>query len=89
MLCMSCPRKPNSVGTDTARALTWGLERDRFLAVAERRNIAHMKESDPTVFERADYGRPYSTTTSYTTSAVWAWLVWQEDEPKMLVYTDV
>jgi hypothetical protein len=69
--------------------LTRGLERERFLAVAERRNVARMKESDPAVFEPADYGRPYSTTAGYTTSSVWAWLVWRKDEPEMLVYTDV
>lgn len=72
-----------------SRALTRGLERGRFLAVARPSSVVEMQRSDPTVFKPADYGRPYSTTTSYATSSVWAWLVWQEDKPGMLLYTDV
>jgi hypothetical protein len=73
------------------RALPHGPQREHFLAVAVPENIAHMKASDPTgtVFERADYGRSYSTTTSYAPSAVWTWLVFQEQLPKVLNYNDV
>jgi hypothetical protein len=71
------------------RALASGPKRDHFLAVATPENVASMKGSDPTVFERADYGRSYSTTSSYAPSAVWTWLVHREEEPKMLGYSDV
>ncbi|KAK4118402.1 hypothetical protein N657DRAFT_583706 [Parathielavia appendiculata] len=72
-----------------ALALASGPQRDHFLAVATPENVARMKSSDPTVFERADYGRSYSSTSSYAPSAVWTWLVRQEEEPKMLGYSDV
>ncbi|KAH6838668.1 hypothetical protein B0I37DRAFT_242671 [Chaetomium sp. MPI-CAGE-AT-0009] len=72
-----------------ALALTPGPERGRFLAVATPGSVASIKRSDPGVFERADYGRSYSTTASYAPSAAWAWLVCQEENAKMLVYTDV
>jgi hypothetical protein len=48
-----------------------------------------MKSADPTVFERADYGRSYSTTSSYAPSAAWAWLVARQEEPRMLTYNDI
>ncbi|KAL2257959.1 hypothetical protein VTK26DRAFT_8911 [Humicola hyalothermophila] len=74
-----------------ALALSRGPQREHFLAVAVPENVARMKASDPTgtVFERADYGRSYSTTTSYTPSAAWTWLVSADAEPKILTYTDV
>ncbi|KAL2161795.1 hypothetical protein VTH06DRAFT_7579 [Thermothelomyces fergusii] len=72
-----------------ALALAPGPERERFLAVATPESVARIKRADPSVFERADYGRSYATTTSYAPSAVWAWLVWRDEEPKMLGYNDV
>lgn len=73
------------------RALPKGPQREHFLAVATPENVANMKKSDHTgtIFERADYGRPYSTTTSYTPSAAWAWLVCDDEHPKMLGYNDI
>jgi len=49
-----------------------------------------MKASDSTgtVFMRADYGRSYSTLTSYTPGAVWTWLVCREESPGILGYND-
>ncbi|GAB1319830.1 Abscisic acid ABA receptor [Madurella fahalii] len=74
-----------------ALALHHGPEREHFLAVATPENVARMKSSDPTgsVFERADYGRSYSTLTSYAPCAAWTWLVYQTKEPKILGYNDV
>ncbi|KAL2128097.1 hypothetical protein VTI74DRAFT_9738 [Chaetomium olivicolor] len=74
-----------------ALALAAGPERQNFLAVATPENVASMKASDATgtVFERADYGRSYSTTSSYAPSAVWTWLLCKEEEPRMLLYSDV
>ncbi|KAL1843548.1 hypothetical protein VTJ49DRAFT_1141 [Mycothermus thermophilus] len=62
--------------------------REQFLAMATPDNVAKLK-LERGVFERADYGRSYSALTSYTPSAVWAWLVWKEDEPAMFAYSDV
>jgi hypothetical protein len=66
-----------------------GPQREHFLAVATPENVARMKSSDPGVFEQADYGRSYSTTTSYAPSAAWTWLVCREEGPAMLGYSDV
>ncbi|KAK4180229.1 hypothetical protein QBC36DRAFT_320683 [Triangularia setosa] len=68
-----------------------GPQRQHFLAVATPENVAHMKSSDPTgtVFERADYGRSYSTLTSYAPCAVWTWLVARETDPIIMGYNDV
>ncbi|KAK0665459.1 hypothetical protein QBC41DRAFT_12874 [Cercophora samala] len=74
-----------------ALCLPNGPLRQHFLAVATPENVAHMKSSDPTgtVFERADYGRSYSTLTSYAPCAVWTWLVAREPDPFILGYNDV
>ena len=48
-----------------------------------------MKGADPAVFERADYGRSYSTTASYAPSAAWTWLVCREEDAPLLGYSDV
>jgi len=74
-----------------ALCLPPGPERHHFLAIATPENIAHMKSNDPTgtVFERADYGRSYSTLTSYAPCAVWTWLMAQEEEPNILAYNDI
>ncbi|KAL2194708.1 hypothetical protein P885DRAFT_42426 [Corynascus similis CBS 632.67] len=72
-----------------ALALAPGPERERFLAVATPESVARMKCTDPAVFEPADYGRAYAATTSYAPSAAWAWLVWRDEEPRMLGYNDV
>ncbi|KAL2020041.1 hypothetical protein VTK56DRAFT_8944 [Thermocarpiscus australiensis] len=74
-----------------ALALPRGPQREHFLAVATPENVARMKSSDPTgtVFERADYGRSYSTLTSYAPAAVWTWLVCREVTPKILAYNDI
>ncbi|KAM7188576.1 hypothetical protein V8F33_010541 [Rhypophila sp. PSN 637] len=73
-------------------ALTFpvGPRRDHFLGVATPEHVAEMKRMDPTgtVFQRADYGRGYSTLTSYTPGAVWAWLQSKEETPRMLAYND-
>lgn len=76
-------------GASPDSALAAGPEREHFLAVATPENVAGIKRADPTAFGRADYGRSYSTTSSYAPSAVWAWLVCREEEPAMLAYTDV
>lgn len=74
-----------------ALCLPKGPLRQHFLAVATPKNVAHMKASDPSgsVFERADYGRSYSTLTSYAPCAVWTWLVATEEYPCILGYNDV
>ncbi|KAK4188639.1 hypothetical protein QBC35DRAFT_495990 [Podospora australis] len=74
-----------------ALCLPKGPLRQHFLAVATPKNVAHMKASDPTgsVFERADYGRSYSTLTSYAPCAVWTWLVAEEEDPLILGYNDI
>ncbi|KAK3368473.1 hypothetical protein B0H63DRAFT_404016 [Podospora didyma] len=74
-----------------ALALPPGGQRELFLKVATPENVAKMKASDATgkVFERADYGRSYSTLTSYTPCAAWTWLVCEEEDPKILGYNDI
>ncbi|KAM7189233.1 hypothetical protein V8F20_010237 [Naviculisporaceae sp. PSN 640] len=73
-----------------ALTLPLGPQREHFLGIATPEHVAEMKRMDPTgtVFQRADYGRPYSTLTSYTPGAVWAWLQCKEEVPRMLAYND-
>ncbi|KAK1756435.1 hypothetical protein QBC47DRAFT_186200 [Echria macrotheca] len=74
-----------------ALTLPLGPQRHHFLGVAAPENVSRMKKSDPTgtIFERADYGRSYSTLTSYAPCAVWTWLVCREEAPRFLAYNDI
>jgi len=80
-----------SICANVSRALPLGQLRDHFLGIAAPENMSYMKKSDPTgkVFERADYGRSYSTLSSYTPCAVWTWLVCREEAPGILAYNDI
>lgn len=93
MASLGTPCKARTVaildGTDRRRALAPGPQREHFLAVATPENVARMKSSNPGVFEQADYGRSYSTTSSYAPSAAWTWMVCGEENPVMLGYSDV
>jgi hypothetical protein len=71
------------------RALAPGQQRDHFLAVATPEKISELRAQDKTLFEPADYGRPYSLTTSYPPSAAWSWMVCGEESPKMIAFNDV
>lgn len=73
------------------RALAAGPERERFLGIATPKNVARMKASDATgtIFQRSDNNRSYSTFCSYTPSAVWTWMLCREEEPRMLLFSDV
>jgi hypothetical protein len=73
------------------RTLPPGPQREHFLGIAAPENVSNMRESDPTgrIFERADYGRSYSTLTSYAPSAVWTWLTCREEEPRILAFNDI
>ncbi|KAJ4290029.1 hypothetical protein N0V88_006831 [Collariella sp. IMI 366227] len=74
-----------------ALALAAGPERERFLGIATPKNVARMKASDATgtIFQRSDNNRSYSTFCSYTPSAVWTWMLCREEEPRMLLFSDV
>ena len=73
------------------RTLPAGPQRDHFLGIACPENMARMKKLDETgtLFGRADYGRSYSTLTSYTPSSAWAWLVCQEEAPPIISFNDI
>jgi len=73
-----------------ALTLPQGPQRDHFLGVAKPTTFSQMKKADETgtLFERADYGRPYSTLTSYGPSAAWAWLVCRQQNPGIIAYND-
>lgn len=51
--------------------------------------MAQLRMQDKTLFEPADYGQPYSLTAGYPPCAAWAWLVRDEEEPKMIAFNDV
>ncbi|KAK1833722.1 hypothetical protein QBC39DRAFT_345916 [Podospora conica] len=74
-----------------ALALPRGGQREHFLGVASPDNVSRVKSADANgkVFQRADYGRGYSTLTSYAPSAVWTWLVYRDEAPSVLGYNDV
>lgn len=72
-----------------SRAFPLGQQRDHFLALATPEKMAEMKEADATLFERADYGREYSTLASYAPSAAWTWMVCAEQSPRIIAYNDM
>jgi hypothetical protein len=51
--------------------------------------MSSLRSKDKTVFESADYGKPYSLTTGYAPSAVWAWIVCGEEVPEIIAFNDV
>ena len=51
--------------------------------------MTEMREIDKTVFEPADYGNKYATISGYLFSAVWAWMTFGEELPRLIFYNDV
>lgn len=51
--------------------------------------MAEMRKTDEDLFETADYGKPYSTLTSYTPSAAWTWMVCGKQLPRIIAYNDM
>jgi len=51
--------------------------------------MSELRKQDKTLFTPADYGKPYSLTTSYAPCAAWAWLVCGEDTPSVVAFNDV
>ncbi|KAK3369779.1 hypothetical protein B0T24DRAFT_533198 [Lasiosphaeria ovina] len=74
-----------------ALTLPPGSKRNYFLAFATPENVANVRMSNPpgTIFVRADYGRSYSTLTSYAPAAMWVWMVWRENQPTIFCYDDI
>jgi hypothetical protein len=77
------------ITNELCRALAPGQQREHFLAVATPESIVKLRKQDQTLFEPADYGKPYSLTTSYPPCAAWSWLVCGEEVPKMVAFNDV
>ncbi|KAK4448888.1 hypothetical protein QBC34DRAFT_380734 [Podospora aff. communis PSN243] len=86
-------KEPNLCHGIFGNALTLppGPQREHFLGIAAPENVSNMRESDPTgrIFERADYGRSYSTLASYAPSAVWTWLTCRDEKPRILAFNDI
>jgi hypothetical protein len=59
------------------------------LAVATPEQMRELRKQDKSLFEAADYGKPYSLTTSYAPCAAWSWLVCGEEHPRMIAFNDV
>ncbi|KAJ9152205.1 LanC-like protein 2 [Coniochaeta hoffmannii] len=72
-----------------ALALPPGQQREHFLAVATPERMSQLRKQDETLFEPADYGKPYSLTTGYAPCATWSWLVCGEEVPKVIAFNDV
>lgn len=75
--------------TGRSSALEPGQRRNHFLAIATPETMADLKRKDGTLFEPANYGKPYATLTGYSPSAAWAWTVSGEETPGLLGYNDV
>lgn len=69
--------------------LSRGHQRDHFLAVATPERVSASRENDERLFEPADYGRTFATISGGLWSAAWAWMVCEEESPRLAFYTDV
>lgn len=70
-------------------ALPFGHQRDHFLAIAAPESVKDLRKTDKSLFEPADYGVKYSTTTSYEPSAAWAYMMHGKDSPRFIAYNDI
>ncbi|KAL1843663.1 hypothetical protein VTK73DRAFT_2789, partial [Phialemonium thermophilum] len=72
-------------------ALTFppGPQRDHFLALAVPEKMAELKQADPTLFQKANYGREYATLAGYVPSAAWTWMVCGKQNPRVIAYNDI
>lgn len=78
-------RSPN----DSSRSLPLGKRRDHFLAFAVPEKVRELKESDPEIFQPADYGNEWSPLMNYLPSAAWTWLVCTRKTPKVFAFNDM
>ncbi|PKS09352.1 hypothetical protein jhhlp_003966 [Lomentospora prolificans] len=72
----------NALALDSAR-------RNHFLSLATPQKMDELKSRDSSLFETAAYGADDSLIMNYWNSAAWTWLVCEEKEPGMIVYTDL
>lgn len=72
-----------------ALALPTGEQRNHFLSVATPSSVHRIRKHDPTMFEQASYGKDAAVLMKYLPSAVWTWLVCEQEHPKLVMYTDV
>ena len=66
-----------------------GPKREHFLALATPDAVAEAKTRDPTLFMASNYGIEQSLILSYWSSAAWAWSVYEEDEPPLILFNDI
>ncbi|TPX14452.1 uncharacterized protein E0L32_005416 [Thyridium curvatum] len=72
-----------------ALSLPLGKRRDHFLAFAVPEKVRELKESDPEIFQPADYGNEWSPLMNYLPSAAWTWLVCTRKTPKVFAFNDI
>ncbi|KAK1248816.1 hypothetical protein MKX08_007036 [Trichoderma sp. CBMAI-0020] len=70
-------------------ALPHGPRREHFLSLATVEAIEEAKRLEPGVFNRTDYGQDIAITFKYHSSAAWTWAVCGQEDPLMLIQTDV
>lgn len=70
-------------------SLPKGPKREHFLALATPDAVENMKRQDPTLFKAHNYGAALSVLLGYWPSAAWAWSVYEEDEPRMILFNDI
>lgn len=64
-------------------------QRNSFLVHATTDGVAEVRKSDPSNYEKANYGAEFALLTGYWPSAAWAWLVSDKDQVGIIGYNDV
>ncbi|KAM0461065.1 hypothetical protein ACHAO4_001865 [Trichoderma viride] len=86
------PRNIAPAGDDNPflmQALPRGPRREHFLSLATVEAIEEAKRLEPGVFNRTDYGQDMAITFKYHSSAAWTWAVCGQEDPLMLIQTDI
>lgn len=73
----------------TCSALPRGLKREHFLAQAMLEAVVETRREDACLFEPANYGFDLSVLMGYWSSAAWTWAVCDDEEPRMILFSDV
>ncbi|KHN98841.1 LanC-like protein 1 [Metarhizium album ARSEF 1941] len=70
-------------------ALPKGEKRDHFLSLATPDSLQRLRSEHAHLFRRGSYGMSSSPLFSYLPSAAWTWTVFDEDEPRIILFNDV
>lgn len=59
------------------------------MSLATVDTMKKIKSQDPKMFEPATCNKTPGVMMNYRSSAAWAWAVYDQEAPKMIMYTDI